>query len=365
MDTTDPDITFDVDGYCNHCTDAIERLNEIYFIDEEFRKSRLETIVDKIKKDGKGKKYDCIIGLSGGVDSSYLAYVAVKELKLRPLAVHVDNGWNSELAVNNIDNIVNMLGIDLITVVLDWAEFREIQLAFFRSSVIDLELTSDYAIYASIQKVAHKNRIKYFLIGSNIATESIMPKKWFYSSKLDFLNIKNIVSKNSKLKITTFPSISLIDFLIYNKFGVKNMPILNFINYDKDKAKSTIMTEVNWKDYGGKHQESRITAFYQKYILPEKFNVDKRKAHLSSLICSNQISREKALEYLTKEVYNSDNLLEEDIEYFCKKIRISRSYFERIMKEERVEHSKYKSYQELKEKLYNLIMKMSYGKIKS
>ncbi|MBX3008354.1 MAG: N-acetyl sugar amidotransferase [Melioribacteraceae bacterium] len=356
MDTTDPDIVFDENGFCNHCTNTIKRLNEIYFIDPEIKERKLDEIINKIKLDGKNKDYDCIIGLSGGVDSSYLSYLVVKKIGLRPLAVHLDNGWNSELAIMNIDNIVNKLGIDLITVVLDWEEFREIQLAFFKSSVVDLELTSDFAIFASVNQVARDKGIKYFLIGSNYSSESIMPQSWYYGSKLDYLNIKDIVKNNSMVKLKSFPKLSFLQYLFFSKKGPKNISILDLIDYNKENAKKIIIDELNWRDYGGKHCESKITEFYQKYILPNKFNIDKRKAHLSSLICSGQIQREKALLELKKTTYDKDNI-NEDIIYFCKKIGINEKKFHEIMKQPIQSHYYFKSYQKMKKQLITLFGK--------
>lgn len=347
MDTSDPDIIFDENGFCNHCSTAIARLDSVYFIDPIEKKEKLDSLVVKIKKSGKGKKYDCVIGLSGGVDSSYLALVAVRDLGLRPLAVHLDNGWNSELAIQNVDNIVNKLGIDLITYVLNWEEFRQIQLAFFRSSVVDLELTSDYAIFVTVNSVAKKYGINYFLIGSNITSESIMPRSWFYSEKLDFLNIKDIVSKFSDVRFKTFPKINFLRFLLMGKSTIKNIALLNYIPFERQAAIEKISELLEWKDYGGKHHESKITEFYQKYILPRKYNIDKRRAHLSSLICSKQISRDKAILELNSPTFRNSSI-NEDITYFCKKIGISIEEFEQIMNKTISYHYDFRSYSKYK-----------------
>jgi len=352
MDTTDPQIAFDEQGYCNHCTNAIKKLNEIYFIDPETKRKKLNEIVNKIKEDGKKKKYDCVIGLSGGVDSSYLAYIVVKVLGLRPIAVHVDNGWNSELAVMNIDNIVNKLGIDLITHVIDWEEFKDLQKAYLKASVIDLEALSDNAIVIAIHRILKKYKLNYFLIGFNQAAESIMPSSWLYSPKFDSYNILSIYKKfGGGLKLKTYPLLSFWEYIYYRFFDKsRSINILDMVHYDKKDAISILEKELGWRNYGGKHYESKITHFYQSYILPNKFNVDKRKAHLSSLICSKQISREDALFELGEPI-NAPEILKEDKEYFLKKLEFSEEKFEKLMNEVPVSHFNYGSYNKV---IYNL-----------
>jgi N-acetyl sugar amidotransferase len=352
MDTTDPDITFNEKGHCNHCTDAIKRLNDIYFIDEKVKENRLKNIVEKIKKDGNGKKYDCIIGLSGGVDSSYLAYVVVKKLNLRPLAVHLDNGWNTELAVKNINNIVTKLGIDLYTHVLDWNEFKELQLSFLRASVIDIELLTDHAIGETIYRINNKFKIGYFLSGYNCQSETVMPTKWLYPYKMDSLNIKDIYRiHGNSLPLKTFKFLNFYEYFTFGKNQMKLIPILNNVDYIKEKAIKVLKEELDWRDYGNKHEESFFTKFYQSYILPKKFNVDKRKAHLSSLICSNQITREKALGELVLPILTNE---ENDISYFIKKLGLSMHEFDRIMLMPPNNHWYFNSYAKMKHKLGNL-----------
>ena len=347
MDTTDPDIFFDKNGFCNHCTTAIKKLNEVYFIDPTLKKKRLDEFVEKIKTEGKNKKYDCIIGLSGGVDSSYLAYKVV-ELGLRPLAVHLDNGWNSELAVKNIENIVKKLNIDLVTHVIDWEEFRDLQIAYLKASVIDIEVLSDNAIVISINNLAKKHGIKYFLIGFNYATESIMPASWLYSPKYDSLNIKSIYKKfGSGKKLKTYPLLSFYGYLQYRFFPkIKIYDPLNYMEYNKAEALKTLSRLFEWRDYGGKHYESFITKFYQLYILPRKFNVDKRRAHLSSLICSNQMTRQAAIDELKIELYSETNLTI-DKEYLIKKIGMAQQEFDRIIKNKPLSHFNYTSFNKI------------------
>lgn len=345
MDTTDPLIVFDENGYCNHCTNALALLRKVTFANETERINKLNLVVTSIKKSSKGKKYDCIIGLSGGVDSSYLAYVVVKQLGLNPLAVHVDNGWNTELAIQNIENIVKKLEIDLYTYVLDWDEFKDLQKAYLKASVIDLEVLSDNAIVVVIHRLMKKYGIKYFLIGHNYQSESIMPTSWLYSPKYDGLNIRSIYKRfGSGLKLKTYPTFNLIEYIKYRFFN-NSIPvnILDLIHYNKSDAIETLKKEFDWRDYGGKHYESKITQIYQAYILPKKFNVDKRRAHLSSLICSGQISRAHALNLLNMPLYESDSL-EEDIQYFCKKLNIERTFFDFIINSKGVSHFDFPGY---------------------
>ena len=344
MDSTDPDNVFDSDGICKYCKNALKRLNEIYFVDPAIKKERLNQLVNKIKKDGKNKKYDCIIGLSGGTDSSYLAYYIVKELNLRPLAVHIDNGWNTELAIKNIDNLVNKLDIDLFTYVIDWEEFRDLQLAYLKASVIDIEVLSDNPIFVVISRVAKRHHAKYFLGGMNIASESIMPSTWLFPYKSDPLNIRSIYKKfGSGRKLKTYPIFSVFEYLLHRKI-LRTYNILDFINYNKIDAVEKLRNEFEWREYGGKHHESFITKFYQTYILPNKFNVDKRKAHLSSLILSNQIKRDEALAEIQKPLFTSNLELENSISYFIKKIGITRDDLEMIMHKSPVSHYDYKTF---------------------
>ena len=303
---------------------------------------KLNQIVEEIKQAGRNQKYDCLLGVSGGVDSTYVAYKA-KELGLRPLIVHYDNGWNSELAVMNIENIVKKLDFDLYTFVNNWNEFKNIQLSFFKASVIDIELITDQAILAITYKIARKYNIKYILSGSNISTEATLPTNW-YHWKLDVLNIIAINKQFGKTKISSYPLLGFFEHLYVTRFlKIKNVNILNYLHYSKAEAKDIIINKLNWKDYGGKHYESIFTRFYQSYILPVKFKVDKRKAHLSTLICSGQISREHALEELKKPIYNPDKLAD-DYEYVIKKLNLTVAEFEAFMALPIKKHTDYTSY---------------------
>ncbi len=259
-----------------------------------------------------------------------------KKNNLRPLIVHFDNGWNSELAVNNIENIINILGFDLYTLVVDWREFKDLQKSFIEASVVDIETVTDHAIIATLYKLAIKYDIKYILGGSNIATEAILPDYWIYN-KGDHINIKDIHNKFGKVPLKTYP---LYTGRLKRKIrakGIETIYPLNFIDYNKTKVKEIITNDLGWRDYGGKHYESIFTRFYQGYILPTKFNIDKRKAHLSTLIFSGQISKQKALEELELPIYNS-NQLEIDKEFVLKKLDYSEKEFDQIMKTPRIEH---------------------------
>ena len=339
-DTAIQDISFNKDGLCNYCQ-KYDRLAAKYInIPEEEKRHQLELIVSKIKRLGRNKKYDCILGLSGGVDSSYLAWL-VNDLGLRPLVVHFDNGWNSELAVKNIENIVNKLNYDLETYVFNWEEFKDLQRAYFLAGVVDIEVPTDYLIFAVLNKIAAKKGIKYILSGYNYATEYGMPKGWNIANKFDNKNLRDIHRRFGKIKLRKFPTFGRYQKFYYEKIcGIETSPLLNYVPYIKKDVKEFIKHELDWKDYGGKHYESIFTRFYQGYVLPKKFNIDKRKAHWSALICSGQATQSEALEDLKKEPY-SLALQQEDLEYVSKKLDFSHEVFEHIMKSEPVPHSFY------------------------
>jgi N-acetyl sugar amidotransferase len=330
MDTSDPEIEFDESGVCIHCKKAdILLLQKPYALEKKLKEKEFQSLINKIKADGKGKKYDCIIGLSGGVDSTYVAYV-LKNAGLNPLAIHLDNGWNSELSVMNIESICRILNIELFTKVLNWEEFKDIQYSFLKSSTPDLEIPTDHAIFVTLFETAKQFNLKYILTGVNISTESIMPKTWSYGH-WDWKYIKNIHKQFGKVKIKDYPHISFAKLLYYLKVKrIKWVNILNYLEYNKVDAKNVIQEKLNWRDYGGKHHESLYTKFYQTFILPNKFGIDKRKAHLSSLICSNQMTREEALLELNMPI-NSINELNAEKDYLEKKFNISSAEFDLIM----------------------------------
>jgi N-acetyl sugar amidotransferase len=354
MDTTDPDITFDENGVCNHCRRFETELKQKWFPNKEGKK-KLNKIIEQIRNDGKGRNYDCIIGLSGGVDSSYLAYMLRTEYpELRILAVHVDAGWNSELAVQNIQNIVEILEIDLHTEVIDWEEMKDLQRAFLKSSLFNQDIPQDHAFFATLYKVAKKNKIKYFLSGSNIATESILPLKWG-SSAMDAIQLKAIHQQFGEKPLKTFPILSFIDKYFYNRYikGLKVISPLDYVPYEKERAQQIIIEKLNWRDYGGKHHESRFTKFFQSYYQPKKFGFDKRKAHLSSLIVSGQLSREIALKELRKPLYLEAEF-QEDFEFIAKKLDFSIEEFKAIIEQPNKFYGDYPNEQVVLEKLQSI-----------
>jgi len=301
---------------------------------------KLQMIIEEIKLAGRKQKYDCILGVSGGVDSTYLALKA-KELGLNVLCVHFDNGWNSELSVKNIENIVTKLNFDLETYVINWDEFKDLQLAYFKANVVDIEAVTYHAIIGTIYRMAAKNNIKYILSGNNVVTESIMPQNWVFN-KLDHVNITDIHKKNGTLPLKSYPIFNNNKKNYYHYFkGIRIVDLLNTMPYLKKDIKQIIIRELDWKDYGGKHYESVFTRFYQGYILPEKFGIDKRKPHLSNLICSGQITREQALEELSKPIYNENTKIA-DKEFVLKKLGFSEKEFEDYINTPRREHTDYK-----------------------
>lgn len=330
MDTSDPDIVFDKDGISNHFYRYEEIKSKIGFESNEARRRACDNLISKIKKDGSVKKYNCVIGVSGGVDSTYVAYLAKKEFGLNPLAVHFDNGWNSELAVKNIENTLNILNIDLHTYVINWEEFKSLQLAFLEASTPDGEVPTDHAIISTLYGIAAKFDIKYILNGVNFQSESIMPIRWGYGY-YDLSYIKDVNSKFGNSKLKTYPKLSLSRLAYYSKIkGIKFIPILNYVEYRKEDAMQIIKNSLGWVYYGGKHYESIYTRFYQAHLLLKKFNIDKRRSHYSNLICSGQMERDEALELIKVPAYNS-NLEAQDLEYFLKKLELTQTDYNRIM----------------------------------
>jgi N-acetyl sugar amidotransferase len=330
MDTTDPDIRFDEKGVCSHCHKADLVLPQYRFTPEESRR-RLDKIATSLKKNGRGKPYDCVLGMSGGVDSSYAAHIA-GQLGLRVLVVHFDNGWNSEVAVSNIKKIVAKCGFELYTYVINWPEFRDLQRAFIKASVVDIEMVTDHAIFAAMFRLARERGLHYVLSGTNYATEHGMPPSWLWR-KQDLVNLKAIHRRFGTMKLKTFPILSSFHWGLYVKlgFGLKYVEILNNLNYRKTAAIETLEQQYGWRYYGGKHYESIFTKFYQAYILPVKFGIDKRKVHYSDLIRNGEMTREQVLAELAKPLYLPVEL-RADREYVLKKLGISNGEFEDIMR---------------------------------
>lgn len=340
MDTSDPEIQFDEQGVCNHCHDY-DRLIQQRVLTGEAGLRYLENLVEQIKQEGRGKPYDCVMGVSGGVDSTYVAYVAKTKLGLRPLAIHMDNGWDSELAVKNIEEALKHLGIDLYTNVLNWEEFKDLQLAFLKASTPDSEIPSDHAIWAVIGDMAEKLKVRYILSGFNVRTETHLPRAWS-QGHFDWKYIQSVHKQFGKARLKTFPHQGL--FTYYRRLlTLRRVDILNYLDYNKQEAMQLLERELGWKYYGGKHHESIYTRFYQGYILPTKFGYDKRRSHLSSQICSGEITRETALAELQRPTY-APAMQEEDREYVAKKLGVSDREFDAIMNLPRKRFSDYPSY---------------------
>ena len=329
MDTTDAKILFNKEGVCHHCVEFDEITSKKWLPNEEGAK-KLKIIYEKIKKENAHKDYDCILGLSGGVDSSYLALKLYEE-GLRPLVVHVDGGWNSELAVQNIENIVNYCGWDLHTIVIDWEEMKDLQLAYLKSAIANQDVPQDHAFFASLYNFATKHKINYIISGGNIATESIFPKTWHWSA-MDADNLHAIYQKFGTKKLKNYKTIGFYELYFYYPFikKMKTIRPLNFMPYIKSDALKELKEKVGYKEYARKHGESIFTKFFQNYWLPMKFNYDKRKPHLSSLIVAGQIDRDEALLELEKPLYNEKEL-KEDKEYIAKKLGVTDKEFEQIL----------------------------------
>jgi N-acetyl sugar amidotransferase len=330
MDTAvDPSIRFDADGVCNHCR-RNEDLRAARISSGPEANATLTRLVEQIKAAGRGREYDCIIGVSGGVDSTYVAYL-VKQLGLRALAVHFDNGWNSELAVKNIEHVLNKLGIDLFTYVVDWPEFRDLQVAFLKASTPDGEIPTDHAIFALLWRQASRRGIRYIISGMNFATESISIPDWAYGHS-DWRYIKDVHRRFGTQKLRTYPHFSLPYLFFVNIIRrVRTVSILNYVDYRKEEAMTLLQEQLGWRYYGGKHHESIYTRFYQGYVLPRKFGIDKRYAHLSDLINAGQMTREAAQQELAGPPY-PEEVQRQDLAYVTKKLGLSAAQFDEIMR---------------------------------
>lgn len=312
MDTTDPDIVFDKNGVCDHCHDFEENVKVNWHTDERGRQE-LEGIVKKIKLSGKEKEFDCLLGISGGVDSSYMLHLAVKELGLHPLVFHVDGGWNSELAVHNINVMINKLGLDLYTEVINWEEMRDFQLAFFKSGVPHIDIPQDHAFIATLYRFAEKHKIKYILNGGNFSTECVQyPMEWLYYGT-DMKQINDIIRRFGTVKMETYPFSSIFRHKIYLRYikGVKMVKPLNYMPFIKTEAMAFLEKEYGWKQYPQKHFESRFTKFYEGYWLPERFGYDTRRVQYSSLILTGQMTRDEAIERLKMPAFDPSNIKDE------------------------------------------------------
>lgn len=329
MDTTDPEISFDEQGVCNHCR-AFDRLLGTEWFPNEEGARRLEAMLARVRAEGQGKEYDSILGLSGGADSTYLA-LKMKDWGLRPLVVHVDAGWNSELAVANIERVVKHCNYDLHTHVVDWEEMRDLHLAFLKAGIPNQDVPQDHVFFASLYHFATKNGIRAIFSGGNLATEGIFPKAW-HGSAMDAVNLKAIHKAFGSRPLRTYSTIGFFDYYFWYPFVKKMRTIrpLNFMPYVKADAIREMEQVFGYKPYDRKHGESLFTKLFQNYYLPTKFGYDKRLPHYSSLIVSGQMTRDEALAKLEEPLYDPREL-ETDIIYFCKKLRISRGEFDALV----------------------------------
>lgn len=331
MDISDNHIKYDEKGICDHCHDFIKNVKPNWHTDENGR-LELEKIIEKLKKKGEGKEFDCLLGLSGGVDSSYMLHLMIKEFGLRPLVFHVDGGWNSEIAVNNINVLIDKLGLHLYTEVINWEEMKDFQLAFFKSGVPHLDIPQDHAFIAVLYRFAEKYKIKYILNGGNFSTECVQyPLQWLYYGT-DMWQINDIRKKFCTNKLETYPFSSIYRHKIYLRYikGVKVVKPLNYMPYIKSEAMSLLEKEYGWKPYPQKHFESRFTKFYEGYWLPQRFGFDTRRVQYSSLILTDQMTREEAIEKLSKPAYDPETI-DDEFNYIATKLGITheelRSYF--------------------------------------
>ena len=350
MDTTDPDIIFDENGVCDHCNIFYSHTLPAWQ-KKQSNPSALNKIIQDIKSSSKGKDFDCIIGMSGGVDSSYLTHYAATDLGLKPLVFHVDAGWNSKIAVNNIEKIIDKLDLDLFTEVIDWEEMQDLQLSFLKSGVSHIDTPQDHCFFAVMYKFASKYNIKYILTGGNLSTECIRnPVSWMYYQS-DARQLKDIQRRFGARKLKNFPTTSILWHKLYLPYirRIKTLRILDHIHYNKKEAIGMLEHEYGWESYGQKHFESRFTRFYEAYWLPKRFGFDTRRVQFSSLIVTNQMTREEAMEILEKPSYD-EGTIHNDLEYVSNKLEISTQELVEYLEAPKKYFSDYKS----QEKLYKL-----------
>jgi len=344
MDTSDPNIIFNDDGICDYCVNFNNQILPNWHTDERGA-AKLARVASKIQRDGKGKDFDCIIGISGGLDSSYAAYVAKEKMGLRPLLFHVDAGWNTDQAVGNIEKLVDGLGLELFTEVVNWEEMKDLQLAFLKSQIPDQDLPQDAAFFSALYKFARKNKVKYVITGANFSTECCRePEEWGGYPGIDKLLFSDIHRKFGNRKLKTFPLVDILTYkLIYQKLlGMTIVKPLNLVKYVKRDAEAELASRFGWKKFQHKHHESRFTRFYEDYWLPRKFGFEKRRAHFSSLIMTGQMTRAEALERLSRPEMN-EHFLEQEFEYIASKLGVQVSELEYIYKGENRTFRDYKN----------------------
>lgn len=343
MDTTDTMIVFDDNGVCDHCNTFYNHTQPNWHPDEQGW-HELQSLVEKIKKAGEGKDFDCIIGMSGGIDSSYLTYIAKEQLGLRPLVFHVDAGWNSQVAVNNIEKLVDGLGLDLYTEVIDWEEMKDLQLAFFKSGVPHIDTPQDHAFFATMYKFAEQYKVKYILTGANLSTECVRnPLEWMYYQS-DSVQLRDIHRRFGTRPLVNFPVTSILWHKIYLPYvkGIKVVRPLNNIPYIKQDAMQLLTERFGWQPYPQKHFESRFTRFYEGYWLPVRFGYDTRKVQFSSLILTGQMTRDEALEKLAQSPYDEETIAH-DLEFVANKLDISVDELNGYMELPKKSYQDYKS----------------------
>jgi len=358
MDSSAPDLTFDASGVCNFCEETREIMAR-QILPQDQRERKRQELINRCLDNGKGKPYDCVVGVSGGVDSSYMLHLAKLEFGLRPLAVHLDNGWNGELANNNIERIVNGVGVDLFTHVIDWEENRDMQRSYFKAHVINIEALMDNAMLAVNYRMARCHKLNTILAGTNASTEGFrMPKGWSHDAR-DKKNIKAIQKRFGTIPIRTHWLQGHLDYLIDKRiFGVQWISGLDYVDYVKAQALEVLKDRYGYRPYPYKHYESIFTRFYQGYILPKKFGVDKRRVHLSTLVVSGQMTRDMALKHFETSPYPDAKLLHEDLEYVLKRLGFSRGEFEAYLAAPAVPHTAYPSESAFYERLYAAVRRL-------
>jgi N-acetyl sugar amidotransferase len=353
MNSTVEEIEFDEHGVCNFCH-LYDELDKQYSLDER-GKNRLTTLINQIREDGKGKNYDCIIGVSGGTDSTYILLL-LKKVGLRPLAVHFDNGWNTEISVSNIKNSLEKLGIELSTYVVDWEEFKDLQLSFLKASVPEVELPTDLAIRAVLYKAAADEGLKYVIEATSFRTEGVLPLSWGYK---DGLYVKSIQKRFGSMKLESYPNLPMSKYGYYTFVKrIKLVRILNYFEYNKEEAKKILSRELGWVDYGGHHFESIYTRFFQSYLAPQKFGMDRRMVTLSAQINSHTISRDDALKRMNEETISKERL-EQDKAYIAKKFQMSVEQFDRLLEQPPKSVHDYPSYYPIMKRVRRIVRWMA------